>query len=300
MRYTTSVSLPSFAQLSLGLASAARLLKILNEDTEIDEMTHGYAAPVRGEIIFDHVSFGYGKENILKDVSFRAEPGQTIAIVGQTGEGKTTLTKLVNRTYDVSAGQILIDGVDVRSWNLSMLRKQIATIEQDVFLFSRSIAQNITFGLELRVSSEQVESVARDAQAHEFIQAFHEGYQTILGERGVTLSGGQRQRLAIARALLIDPRILILDDATSAVDSETESAIQRAISRIQQGRTTLLITNRLAQIQRADKVLLLQHGQLIDQGSHRELLQRCPLYQRIFAHYLEDEPAALAPAAHLS
>jgi ATP-binding cassette subfamily B protein len=180
---------------------------------------------------------------------------------------------------------ITIDGVDVREWNLASLRSQISTIEQDVFLFSRSIAGNIAFGLGQKATQDNIERAAEDAQAHDFITSFKDGYETVIGERGVTLSGGQRQRLAIARALLTDPRILILDDSTSAIDSATEDKIQQAINRILEGRTTLLITHRLSQIRRADKILVIDKGELIDQGTHPELLARCALYRRIFARY---------------
>ncbi len=171
-----------------------------------------------------------------------------MAIVGQTGAGKSTLTKLVNRIYDTSAGQVLVDGIDVREWSLESLRGQISTIEQDVFLFSRTIAENIAFGASGQATRADIEQAAREAQAHDFIMGFPEGYDTVVGERGVTLSGGQRQRIAIARAFLTNPRILVLDDSTSAIDSATEDQIQRAMRRVLQGRTTLLITHRLSQI----------------------------------------------------
>jgi ATP-binding cassette subfamily B protein len=257
----------------------------MREETELDENTKGYADQMRGEIAFNDVSFSHGNVQVLNNVSFRASPGETVAIVGQTWSGKSTLTKLVNRTYDVDSGTITIDGVDVREWNLDSLRSQISTIEQDVFLFSRSISGNIAFGLGQKATQENIERAAHDAQAHDFIISFKDGYETVIGERGVTLSGGQRQRLAIARALLTDPRILILDDSTSAIDSATEDKIQQAINRILEGRTTLLITHRLSQIRRADKILVLEKGEVIDQGTHPELLVRCPLYQRIFARY---------------
>ena len=291
LRNPSYLSIFTFNLVQLGLASANRILALMREETELDENENGYRAPIAGEIVFDHVAFGFGAATpILRDVSFRAAPGQTIAIVGQTGAGKTTLTKLVNRTYDVTAGRILVDGVDVRDWSLDALRSQISAIEQDVFLFSRTIAENIAFGLGQRATPEAIKAAAQDAQADEFITHFADGYDTIVGERGVTLSGGQRQRLAIARALLIDPRILILDDSTSAIDSATEDEIQKAIRRVQQGCTTLLITHRLSQIRWADHILVLQRGALIDQGSHEDLMARCDLYRRIFSHYEAMQP----------
>ncbi len=285
LRFPTEISIFSFALVQLGLAGANRILSLMREETELDENQSGYDADMQGEIVFENVTFGYGDEPLLKNISFTAAPGQTVAIVGQTGSGKSTLVQLVNRTYDVQSGQILIDGTDVRDWNMAKLRSQISTIEQDIFLFSRSISENIAFGLGPNTDQSVIEQAAREAQAHDFIEGFKDGYGTVIGERGVTLSGGQRQRLAIARALLTDPRILILDDSTSAIDSATEDKIQQAISKILQGRTTLLITHRLSQIRWADKVLVLQDGTIIDQGTHEELLDRCSLYQRIFARY---------------
>jgi ATP-binding cassette subfamily B protein len=285
MRFPASISVWTFNVVQNGVAAAGRFLALLKEETDLDENEGGHRAPIRGEIVFDHVTFSYGGTPVLKDVSFRIAPGQTVAIVGQTGAGKSTLTKLVNRIYDVDSGRILVDGVDVRDWSLDALRSQISTIEQDVFLFSRSVAENIAFSLGQRADRAAIERAAHDAQAHDFIMGFKDGYETLIGERGVTLSGGQRQRLAIARALLTDPRILILDDSTSAIDSATEDEIQRAIRRVLQDRTTLLITHRLSQIRWADQILVLRGGALIDQGTHAELLARCDLYRRIFAHY---------------
>jgi ATP-binding cassette subfamily B protein len=284
LRYPAFISIWTFSLVQLGIAGAERILALMKEETELDENEAGYRAEMRGEIVFEQVTFGYGTTPVLKDISFRAEPGQTIALVGQTGAGKSTLTKLVNRIYDVNEGRVLIDGIDVRDWNLDSLRSQISTIEQDIFLFSRSIAENIAYGLGQKADSAAIEAAAKDAQAHDFIMNFKDGYATEIGERGVTLSGGQRQRIAIARALLTDPRILILDDSTSAIDSATEDEIQQAIRRVLQGRTTLLITHRLSQIRWADKILVLRKGELIDQGTHDELLVRCDIYRRIFAH----------------
>jgi ATP-binding cassette subfamily B protein len=219
---------------------------------------------------------------VLTNISFHASPGQTIAIVGQTGAGKTTLTRLLNRTFDATAGRVLIDGIDVRDWSMDSLRAQIATIEQDIFLFSRTIAENIAFGAREPVSQAQIEAAAQEAQAHEFITSFPNGYDTVIGERGVMLSGGQRQRIAIARAFLSDPRILVLDDSTSAIDSNTEDQIQRAMRRILQGRTTLLITHRLSQIRSADHILLMKNGRLMAQGTHDQLLATSQAYRQIF------------------
>ena len=287
LRFPAFISIFTFSLVQMGIAGAKRILELMKEETELDENKGGHSAPMRGEIVFDGVTFRLDNDPdglpVLRNISFRAAPGETIAIVGQTGSGKTTLAKLVNRTYDVDEGRILIDGVDVRAWNLDSLRSQISTIEQDVFLFSRPIDENIAFSLGQQADEAAVKAAARSAQADDFIENFAVGYKTLVGERGVTLSGGQRQRIAIARALLTNPRILILDDSTSAVDSATEDQIQRAIKRVLEGRTTLLITHRLSQIRRADRILVLHQNEIADQGSHEELLQRCDLYRRIFA-----------------
>lgn len=281
------ISIFSFSLVQNGIASANRLLALMREETELDHNEAGHVAPMRGAIEFQDVTFGYGGQPVLENLSFRIEPGQTVAVVGETGSGKTTLTKLVNRIYDTGSGRVLVDDTDVRTWNLDSLRSQISTIEQDIVLFSRSVHENIAFSLGQQAHRDDVVRAAKDAQAHEFVTALDDGYDTVIGERGVTLSGGQRQRLAIARALLTDPAILVLDDSTSAIDSATEDEIQRAIQRVLEGRTTLLITHRLSQIRWADKVLLLQRGRLVDEGTHDELLGRCALYRRIFAHYDE-------------
>jgi len=284
LRFPTFISIFSFNLVQLGVASAERILQMINTETELDENEAGVARPIRGEVAFENVSFSYNGKPVLKNITFTAQPGETIAIVGQTGSGKTTLTRLINRIFDVDSGRVLVDGVDVRDWSLESLRSQISTIEQDVFLFSRTLAENIAFG-RADASPEAIEQVARDAQAHEFISSFADGYATEVGERGVTLSGGERQRIAIARAFLTNPRILILDDSTSAIDSATEDQIQRAMYCISKQRTTFLITHRLSQIRWADRILVLRGGELVDQGTHEELLQRSPDYRRIFAKY---------------
>jgi ATP-binding cassette subfamily B protein len=278
-------SLFAYSQVSLGLASARRILELIIRKTELDHNPAGYSSPMRGQVEFRNVTFGYrDDEPSLCDISFTVEPGQTVAIVGQTGTGKTTLAKLINRTYDIHAGQVLIDGIDVKEWNLDHLRRQISIIEQDVFLFSRSIAENISFGNSGATQAE-IEAAARSAQAHEFIMSFQEGYETVIGERGVTLSGGQRQRLALARAFLTNPSVLILDDSTSSIDSATEDQIQRAIFKAAEGRTTLIITHRLSQIRWADQILVLRKGELEAVGTHEELMAQSDAYRRIFTRY---------------
>ncbi len=284
LRFPTFISVFSFSLVQFGIAGAERILNIINTETELDQNTGGFSHPIEGAITFDNVSFNYDRTSVLDHLSFSVKPGQTVAIVGQTGSGKSTLTQLVNRTYDATYGRVLIDGVDVRQWDLTSLRSQISKIEQDVFLFSRTVAENIAFS-DPSATQEQIEQAAREAQAHEFILSFADGYQTVIGERGVTLSGGQRQRLALARAFLSNPRILILDDSTSAIDSATEDEIQKAIQRAQQGRTTLLITHRLSQIRWADHILVLDGGRIVADGTHDELLRRSADYRRIFARY---------------
>jgi ATP-binding cassette subfamily B protein len=289
LEFPTFISIFSFNLVQLGIAGARRILELINTETELDENELGVARPVAGKVTFEGVTFGYNGKPVLRDVSFTAQPGETIAIVGQTGSGKTTLTQLINRIFDADSGRVLVDGVDVRDWNIQSLRSQISSIEQDVFLFSRTLAENIAFGCK-DADQQAIERAAQAAQAHEFITGFPAGYQTEIGERGVTLSGGQRQRIAIARAFLTDPRILVLDDSTSAIDSATEDQIQRAMQRISRGdgnrpRTTFIITHRLSQIRWADRILVLQQGRLVDQGRHEELMARSDDYRRIFARY---------------
>jgi ATP-binding cassette, subfamily B, bacterial len=293
LRFPTFISIFTFSLLQSGLAGADRILTILRARTELDENAAGHTGPCRGEIRFEDVSFGYADQPVLSGLSFRVEPGQTVAIVGQTGSGKSTLTQLLNRTYDPSAGQVLIDGVDTRAWSLQALRSNIGRIEQDIFLFSRSVADNIAFARPGATRAD-IERAARDAQADAFIRALPLGYDAEIGQRGVTLSGGQRQRIALARAFLSDPRILILDDSTSAIDSATEDEIQQALRRIQAGRTTLLITHRLSQIRWADLILVLDQGKLVAAGNHERLLRSSPHYRRIFARYDIELPPLVA------
>jgi ATP-binding cassette subfamily B protein len=280
--FPTWTSIFAYSQISLGLAGARRILELINRETNLDQNEAGYSGAIRGEVEFRGACFSYSNdESILTDVSFKVQPGQTVAIVGQTGTGKTSLMKLVNRTYDTSCGQVLVDGVDVRDWNLATLRQQISIIEQDIFLFSRSIAENLAFGKPGAPQGE-IEAAARAAQADEFINTFEKKYETVIGERGVTLSGGQRQRLALGRAFLTDPRILILDDSTSAIDSATEDLIQRAIAAAAKGRTTFIITHRLSQIRWADLIVVLRMGRVAAIGTHDELMNTSEAYARIF------------------
>lgn len=280
--FPTFVSLFAYSQISLGIAGARRILELINRETELDQNKSGYQGEMRGKIQFENAGYAYsGAKDILEGLDFSIEPGQTVALVGQTGSGKTTLAKLVNRTYDVNQGVIRIDDVDVRDWNLAALRKGISIIEQDIFLFSSTIADNIAFGRP-DADREAIIQAAKSAQAHEFILSFSEGYDTLLGERGVTLSGGQRQRLALARAFLTDPRILILDDSTSSIDSATEDEIQKAIFEAAKGRTTLIITHRLSQIRWADLILVIRQGKITARGTHEELISSSPAYSQIF------------------
>ncbi|MFN8487103.1 MAG: ABC transporter ATP-binding protein [Caldilineaceae bacterium] len=285
------VSLFAYSQAASGVTSARRILELMRSESDLDQNSGGYTGAMRGGVQFDQVTFTYGQTDkpggqnaALTNVSFTLEAGQTLAVVGQTGAGKSTIGKLINRTYDANAGRVLIDGVDVRDWSLAALRRQISIIEQDVFLFSRSIAENIAFGKPDATQAE-IEAAARSAQAHDFIMSFPQGYQTVVGERGTMLSGGQRQRLALARAFLTEPAILILDDSTSAIDSATEDQIQRAIEAATRGRTTILITHRLSQIRWADKIVVLRRGQVAAVGAHEELLAQSQAYRDIFAQF---------------
>jgi ATP-binding cassette subfamily B protein len=292
LEFPTFASTFAYSQISLGVSGARRILELINRETDLDQNAAGFAGKMRGEVEFKDVCFEYSLlpagegtgvrgERVLEDISFKVKPGQTVAIVGQTGAGKTSLVKLINRVYDAPSGEVKVDGVNVRDWNLASLRSQISIIEQDIFLFSRTIAENIAFGRP-GATREEIESAAKSAQAHEFIMEFENGYETVIGERGVTLSGGQRQRLALARAFLTDPRILVLDDSTSAIDSATEDKIQRAIAAASKGRTTFIITHRLSQIRWADLIIVLRKGRIAAIGTHEELMQTSEAYSRIF------------------
>lgn len=282
LRFPTFISIWTFAIVRLAVSGAERLLEVMSKESDIDENIKGRIAEIKGGVSFKNVKFIYpgSAQPVLHDINFEVQPGKTVAIVGTTGSGKTTLTKLISRLYDLTEGQVLVDGYDVREYNLESLRSQISYIEQDVFLFSSSVFDNISFG---KTSSiEQVITVAKEAQAHDFISKFPEGYDAKVGERGVQLSGGERQRVAIARAFLADPKILILDDSTSAIDSETEDQIQYAISNVLKGRTTFIITHRLSQIRWSDLILVMKRGTVIAQGTHENLIKTNEEYRTIF------------------
>jgi ABC-type multidrug transport system fused ATPase/permease subunit len=236
--------------------------------------------------VFDGVTFGYDPERpVLHDVDLELEPGRVVALIGHTGAGKTTLASLVPRFYDVQAGSVSVDGHDVRAVTLTSLRREIGVIAQDPFLFSATVRENIAFGRP-EATQEDIERAARLAQAHEFIEALPEGYDTVVGERGITLSGGQRQRMAIARALVVDPRILILDDATASVDATTESKIREGLREAMRGRTTIIIAHRLSTIALADEVVVLDDGRVVARGGHDELAETNSVYRELYEHGL--------------
>ena len=276
-------SLYSFFYIKSASIGAERLIETMLAESEITIPSNPITKQIEGKIVFDNVSFSYPGANnlVLKNISFKVSPGQTVAIVGTTGSGKTTLTKLISRLYDINEGNITIDDVNIQIYSLKSLRDQIAYIEQDVFLFSKSAYENIAFGRE-NYSKKEITEVAKEAQAHDFISKLPEQYETSVGERGVQLSGGERQRIAIARAFLSDPKILVLDDASSAIDAKTEEKIQEAISKILHNRTTLLITHRLSQIRWADLIIVLKKGKIVAKGSHKDLLQNSEEYRNIF------------------
>lgn len=271
------------AMFSRAAVSAGRLFEVIDAEAEVHDRPEAIVLPpVRGEVEFDQVSFRYagGEQDVLCGVSFKAQPGQTIAILGQTGSGKSTIINLIPRFYEVTAGRVSIDGVDVREVKLDSLRSQIGIVLQETTLFSGTIGENIAYGRP-DATLEDVRAAALAAQAAEFIEALPEGYETAVGERGVGLSGGQKQRIAIARALLVDPRILILDDSTSAVDAETEYKIQQALDRLMEGRTSFVIAQRIYTVRKANQILLLDDGKLVACGHHEELLQTSELYAEI-------------------
>lgn len=271
-------------QMSTGLVSYNRVAEILRQPQE--DMDSGDVHPeagISGEIIFDHVSFEYETGNpVLNDVSFTCKPGQVVALLGSTGSGKSSLVNLLPRFYDATHGMIKLDGVDIKRYPRRFLRQHIGIVEQEPFLFSRSIHENITYGVSRTVTHEEVESAARAAAVHDVIQTFPDEYKTMVGEKGVTLSGGQKQRVAIARTLLKNPRILILDDSTSSVDTETEAEIRTALQELMQNRTTFIIAHRIQSIMTADLILVFDKGEIVQAGTHETLVNQDGIYRRIY------------------
>ena len=270
--------------ISNGLVSYDRVFKIIKEDREpLDEGNYRPQMGVKGEIEFKHVNFEYGEnDQVLHDINFKIEAGKVVALLGSTGSGKTTLVNLLPRFYDYTGGEIILDGFDLKCYSRRFLRQQIGIVEQEPFLFSRSIRDNITYGVGRNVSQEEVEQAAKMAAIHDVILTFPEGYRTLVGERGVTLSGGQKQRIAIARTLLKDPCILILDDSTSSVDTETEAQIRNAMQSLMQNRTTFIIAHRIQSIMNADLILVMQDGRIIQRGTHGTLIKEDGVYRKIY------------------
>jgi ATP-binding cassette subfamily B protein len=270
--------------MSSGVVSYDRVRDVILETRE--PLLEGETATgpnLRGEVVFEHVSFHYQPgQQAVDDVSSEAAPGQTIAIVGPTGAGKTTLVNLLPRFYEYDGGSVTLDGLELKRYQRQYLRQQIGIVEQEPFLFSRTIRENITYGARREVSQEEIEAAARAAAIHEDIMSFPKGYDTLLGEKGITLSGGQKQRVAIARTLLKDPRILILDDSTSSVDVETEQLIRGALERLMQGRTTFVIAHRVQSLVSADLILVFDHGRIVQRGTHQQLVQVAGPYREIY------------------
>jgi len=271
---------------SSGMVSYGRLMEVVKQAREplLDGKVQP-TGPVRGEIVFEDVSFMYsdGKEDVLKNVSFRVQPGQAVALLGSTGSGKSSMVNLLPRFHEYTSGRILLDGVELKDYSRAYLRKQIGIVEQEPFLFSRSIRENITYGVGRDVSQEEVERAAKAAAVHDVILSFPDGYNTLVGEKGVTLSGGQKQRVTIARTLLKNPRILILDDSTSSVDTETEAEIRDALNGLMENRTTFIIAHRIQSVMIADLILVLDKGEVIQIGTHEELVSQMDgMYRKIY------------------
>lgn len=271
---------------STGMVSYGRLMEVVRQAREpLHDGKYQPAGPVRGEIVFENVSFMYsdGKSDALKNISFHVKPGQAVALLGSTGSGKTSLVNLLPRFHEYTGGRILLDGVELKEYPRAYLRRQIGIVEQEPFLFSRSIRENITYGVGRDVPQEEVERAAKAAAIHDVILGFPDGYNTLVGEKGVTLSGGQKQRVTIARTLLKNPRILILDDSTSSVDTETEAEIRAALNQLMENRTTFIIAHRIQSVMNADLILVLDKGEVVQMGTHEELLaDPAGMYRRIY------------------
>jgi ABC-type multidrug transport system fused ATPase/permease subunit len=284
------------------MAAGEKIFQLLDEPIEVDDHPAAKAMPrIQGRVEFDRVFFSYRNNvPVLNDVSFVAEPGQTIALVGPTGAGKTSIASLLARFYDVKGGRVLIDGIDVRDVTMASLRAQMGYVPQDPFLFTGTIADNIRFG-RLDATDDEIVEAAKLANAHDFIERLPDGYQTEVFERGQNYSQGQRQLVALARAVLADPRILVLDEATASVDTRTEALIQSALARVLQGRTSFVIAHRLSTIRNADMVMVIDHGEIVERGSHRELLAQGGAYRELYLmQYRRENRGAPANAASLA
>jgi len=268
--------------LQRAIAGAKRTFEIMDAVPEVKDQSNAVELPpINGHVKFENVSFSYGQEPVLKNVTFEAKPGETIALLGTTGSGKSSVISLIPRFYDFNKGKLTIDGFDVRDAKIESLRKHIGIVHQETFLFSSTIKENIAYSRP-NATTEEIINAAKSAEAHDFITSFPQGYNTVVGERGSTLSGGQKQRIAIARALLKDPKILILDDSTSSVDIETEYQIQKALHALLKNRTTFVITQRLSTIKNAHKIIVLDQGQIVEIGTHDELMEKNGMYRRIY------------------
>ncbi len=277
----------AYQDIQEGLAAAVRVFQVLDAKTDVREKPDAIVLPpVSGAVVFKQVCFGYERHLVLHDINMEIQPGEIIAIVGRTGSGKTSLVNLIPRFYDVTSGYIRIDGHDIRNVTLRSLRSQIALVSQQTILFNDSVRNNIAYG-NTDASLENIIAAARAACAHEFIEELPEGYDTLIGEAGIKLSGGQRQRIAIARALFKDAPILILDEATSSLDSESEKAVQQALENLMRNRTTFIIAHRLSTIRKAHRIMVLSQGRIVEQGTHDELLRHSGEYQKLYAQYFQ-------------